>query len=104
MEGVRRSKSNPYGRRVAEEASEGLAAGLPMVISAEANEGINASEGKAVKIGRTSEEFAAQVLALLENKAEAKAMAAEGLAFVQSLWSWEHNFRSLEEHLDKLRA
>ena len=83
---------------------EGLAAGLPMVISAEANEGINAPEGKAIRIGRSSEEFAAHVLALLENKAEAKAMAAEGLAFVQSLWSWEHNFRSLEEHLDKLRA
>lgn len=81
---------------------EGLAAGLPMVISPEANEGIHAPEGKAVKIGRSSEEFAAHVLALLENKSEAKALAAEGLAFVQSQWSWEHNFRSLEEHLDKL--
>ena len=83
---------------------EGLAAGLPMVISAEANEGINAPEGEAVRIARTSEEFAAHVLALLENKAEAEAMAAKGLAFVQSKWSWEHNFRSLEEHLYKLLA
>ena len=81
---------------------EGLASGLPMVISAEANEGINAPEGKAVRIGRTSEEFAAHVLALLENKAEAETMAAEGLAYVRSQWSWEHNFRSLEEHLNKL--
>jgi polysaccharide biosynthesis protein PslH len=83
---------------------EGLAAGLPMVISAEANEGIHAPEGKAVKIGRTSEEFAAHVLALLDNQAEAKALAAEGLAYVQSQWSWEHNFRSLEEHLHTLKA
>jgi glycosyltransferase involved in cell wall biosynthesis len=81
---------------------EGLAAGLPMVISAEANEGIHAPEGKAVKIGRTSEEFAAHVLALMSDRAEAKAMAAEGMAYVQSRWSWEHNFRSLEEHLNKL--
>ena len=83
---------------------EGLAAGLPMVISAEANEGIHAPEGKAVKIGRTSQEFATHVLALLDNQAEAKALAAEGLAYVQSRWSWEHNFRSLEEHLETLRA
>jgi sugar transferase (PEP-CTERM/EpsH1 system associated) len=81
---------------------EGLAAGLPMVISAEANEGIHAPEHKAVRIGRTSEEFAAHVLELLSNQTEAKAMAAEGMAYVQSRWSWEHNFRSLEEHLDKL--
>jgi thiamine biosynthesis protein ThiC len=73
-----------------------------MVISAEANEGIHAPEHKAVRIGRTSEEFAAHVLELLSNQTEAKAMAAEGMAYVQSRWSWEHNFRSLEEHLDKL--
>lgn len=83
---------------------EGLAAGMPMVISAEANEGIHAPEGKAVKIGRTPEEFAAHVLALLDNKSEARAMAAEGRAYVQSRWSWEHNFRSLEEHLNTFVA
>jgi glycosyltransferase involved in cell wall biosynthesis len=82
---------------------EGLAAGLPMVISAEANEGIHAPEGKALKIGRSSEEFAAHVLALMDNPADASAMAAEGMAYVQSRWSWEHNFRSLEEHLDTLK-
>ena len=81
---------------------EGLAAGLPMVISAEANEGIHAPEGKAVKIGRTPEEFASHVLELMSNRAEATAMAEEGLAYVQSRWSWEHNFRSLEEHMNKL--
>jgi sugar transferase (PEP-CTERM/EpsH1 system associated) len=81
---------------------EGLAAGLPMVISAEANEGIHAPEGKAVRIGRTSEEFAAHVLELMGDRAQSGALAAEGLKYVQAQWSWEHNFRSLEEHMIKL--
>ncbi len=81
---------------------EGLAAGLPMVISAEANEGIHAPEHKAVRIGRTPEAFASHVLELLSDRVQAAALAAEGMAYVQSQWSWEHHFRSLEEHLDIL--
>jgi sugar transferase (PEP-CTERM/EpsH1 system associated) len=83
---------------------EGLAAGLPMVISPEANEGIRAPEGRAVLIGRTPEEFAAHVLTLLSNKSLANSLAQEGLAYVQAEWSWDHNFRFLEAHLDKLLA
>ena len=81
---------------------EGLAAGLPMVISAEANEGIHAPEGRAVRIGRTVEEFADHVVELLSNQAAAKALAVEGMTYVQSRWSWEYNFRSLQEHLNSL--
>jgi len=83
---------------------EGLAAGLPMVISPEANEGIKAPEGKAVLIGRTREEFAAHVLALLSDQSQANSLSSEGLAYVQAKWSWEHNFQILETHLEKLHA
>jgi polysaccharide biosynthesis protein PslH len=81
---------------------EGLAAGLPMVISPEANEGIHAPEGSAVLIGRTPDEFANRVLELLNDRPRAKAMARDGLSFVQSHWSWEHHFRSLEALFDTL--
>jgi polysaccharide biosynthesis protein PslH len=83
---------------------EGLAAGLPMVITEEANEGIQAPVGRAVLVGNTAEEFAAHVLTLLGNPAQAKALAAEGLAFVQAQWSWEHHFRSLEDKLESLTS
>lgn len=83
---------------------EGLSAGLPMVISPEANEGIKAPEGKAVLIGRNPKEFASQVLTLLSNQSLANSVAREGLAYVQAQWSWEHNFRILEAHMDKLIA
>jgi glycosyltransferase involved in cell wall biosynthesis len=83
---------------------EGLAAGLPMVISPEANEGIRAPEGTAVLIGRTPEEFAEQVLKLLSDHPLANSLAKEGLTYVQAQWSWEHNFRILDGHLEKLLA
>jgi sugar transferase (PEP-CTERM/EpsH1 system associated) len=81
---------------------EGLAAGLPMVISPEANEGIHAPEGSALLVGRTPEEFAAHILELLSNRSRANAMAKHGLSFVQKQWSWEHHFRSLEALFDSL--
>jgi sugar transferase (PEP-CTERM/EpsH1 system associated) len=81
---------------------EGLAAGLPMVISPEANEGIHAPEGSAVLIGRTPAEFASHVLELLNDQSRAKVVAKEGLSFVQGHWSWEHHFRCLEAHFDTL--
>ena len=83
---------------------EGLSAGLPMVISPEANEGIHAPEGKAVRIGRSPAEFASHVLNLMNNRAEAEDLAVEGMAYVQTHWSWEHHFQSLEEHLRALVA
>ncbi len=81
---------------------EGLAAGLPMVISPEANEGIHAPEGRAVLIGRTPEEHATHVLELLNDRSRAAVMAKEGLSFVQNHWSWEHHFECLEGLFDTL--
>jgi len=81
---------------------EGMAAGLPMVISPEANEGIRAPEGSAVLIGRTPEAFADHVLQLLGDPSRARAVAKEGLMFVQKQWSWEHHFSCLERHFDSL--
>ncbi|MGB9146559.1 MAG: glycosyltransferase [Acidobacteriaceae bacterium] len=77
---------------------EGLAAGLPMVVSPEANEGIHAPVGKAVLLAHTPQEFAANVLALLDNPDAAGELGVHGQAFVQANWSWEHHF----EHLDGL--
>lgn len=81
---------------------EGMAAGLPMVITPEANEGIRAPEGHAVLVGHTPEEFAAHVLLLLEDAERARTVATEGLAFVQAHWSWEHYFSCLEDKLNTL--
>jgi polysaccharide biosynthesis protein PslH len=81
---------------------EGLAAGLPMVISPEANEGIHAPVGKAVLLANNPQEFAANVLSLLDNPAAARELGAQGQAFVQAYWSWEHHFELLEGLLHQL--
>jgi glycosyltransferase involved in cell wall biosynthesis len=83
---------------------EGLAAGLPMVISPEANEGIHAPEGSALLVGRTPEEFASHVIWLLNNRQRAQAIATAGLEFVRAQWSWEHHFRCLEQKLEGILA
>lgn len=83
---------------------EGMAAGLPMVITPEANEGILAPEGSVVLVGTTPEEFAANVLALLENPVRARTIGDAALAFAQTNWSWEHHFRCLEDKLNSLTA
>jgi len=57
-----------------------------------------------VLIGRGPEEFATQVLTLLSDRSLANSLAREGMAYVQAQWSWEHNFRILEAHMDKLIA
>ena len=75
---------------------EGMAAGLPMVISPEANEGIHAPEGRTVLVGRSPEQFATHVLGLLSDRSRARELAEQALTFVQKQWSWEHHFRSLE--------
>jgi len=83
---------------------EGLAAGLPMVITPEANEGILAPQGTAVRIGQNASEFAGHILHLLDHPAEAAALAKEGMSFVRAHWSWEHHFRLLEAHFESLAA
>jgi sugar transferase (PEP-CTERM/EpsH1 system associated) len=75
---------------------EGMAAGLPMVISPEANEGIHALEGTAVLVGRSPAQFASHVLGLLSDRLHATELAEQALCFVQKQWSWEHHFKSLE--------
>ena len=83
---------------------EGLAAGLPMVISPEANEGIHAPEGKAMLVAHSPQEFAANVLSLFDNPAAAGELGVEGQAFVQANWSWEHHFALLDGLLQQLVA
>lgn len=81
---------------------EGLAAGLPLVVAPEANEGIGAPVGSAVCVARNPEEFAARTIELLDDPVRAEALASEGLRFVRLNWSWEAHFQTLEAHLENL--
>ena len=81
---------------------EGMSAGLPMVISPEANEGIHAPEGTGVLIGRSAKEFADHVLRLMNDPVEARAVADRGTSYVRAQWSWEYHFQHLEAHFQRL--
>lgn len=81
---------------------EGMAAGLPMVITSAANEGIGARHGENVWIADAPEEFASAVLTLLRDSARAHALARRAQAFAQSHWTWAYHFERLEALLEEL--
>ncbi|NWF93029.1 MAG: glycosyltransferase [Syntrophaceae bacterium] len=75
---------------------EGMAAGLPMVVSPEANEGIGAPEREALVVGKNPEDFATKVLTLINCPEVAQKLSITGRNYVKKYWSWEYHFRQLE--------
>ena len=80
---------------------EGMAAGLPMVITSAANEGIGASQEN-VCIADDPEDMAAAVLGLLGDPHAARRLGESAQRFAAANWSWEHHFDQLESILQDL--
>ncbi len=83
---------------------EGMAAGLPMVVTTVANEGIGATPGRDVLVGDDPAAFARVTISLLQNAAERRAIAAASRRFVTERWSWEAYFQPLERLMVSLVA
>jgi sugar transferase (PEP-CTERM/EpsH1 system associated) len=75
---------------------EGMAAGLPLVITSVANEGIGAVDNDHVLIADGPQKFASAVLELLRDPARARALAQRAETLARSQWTWEFHFESLE--------
>jgi polysaccharide biosynthesis protein PslH len=76
---------------------EALAMGKAMVVTPEANEGIQAVPDRDLLIESPPEAFAEAVLGLLADPAHRRALGAAGRAFVEAKWTWEAPFLVLEE-------
>ena len=78
---------------------EGLACGLPMVVTPVANEGISAEPDVHLLTANSSYTFARQVIRLLEDSELRRRLGAAGRRFIEENWTWEYHFDRLERML-----
>ena len=81
---------------------EGMATGLPMVITSVANEGIQASHPDTLLIADEPDMFAQRVVELLQDADKRRRLGEAARAFIIEYWSWEKHFEDLETVLGEL--
>lgn len=81
---------------------EGMAMGLPMVITSIANEGIGARPEEQVLIADDPPAFARATLGLLRAPARAAAIGQAARRFIVEKWSWQKHFEALEAEFERL--
>ena len=83
----------------------GMAMGLPVVSTYEANEGIEAEENVQILLskGTDPQKFADNIALLLNNPSVNKTISENGYRFVNENWSWENHFEKLEENFINLQ-
>jgi glycosyltransferase involved in cell wall biosynthesis len=76
---------------------EGMSAGLPMVVTSIANEGIGAEDGLNICVADQPEQFAQRVCELLQDPERADQIGRAARQFVLQRWTWEYHFQQLEQ-------
>ena len=87
------------GRGIQNKVLQGMAMGLPMVVSSLAARGLEAQPGRHLQVADTPAEFAAHVVRVLKAPAEGRALGRSGRAFVEANYGWERSFIRLERIL-----
>jgi polysaccharide biosynthesis protein PslH len=78
---------------------EAMATGMPCITSPLANNALGAPEGEVILIGRTAEEHAEHILALLGDRERAERVAQAGQRFVAERFNWDKAAQALERIL-----
>jgi glycosyltransferase involved in cell wall biosynthesis len=79
-----------------------MAAGLPVVATPIANEGIQIPEGEAIVIADGPDAFARAVVRLLRDPDARARLGAAAQAFVRRYWTWDYHFAQFEGMLRRL--
>jgi len=83
---------------------EGMSMAVPMVVTSVANEGIGAEPGRHLLVADTPGDFAAAVVALLQDEGLRTTMGQAARRFIAEQWSWEKHFDDLEREMLSLVA
>ncbi|MEP0783657.1 glycosyltransferase [Trichocoleus sp. DQ-A3] len=83
---------------------EALSAGVPMVCSPIAQEGLNLEDEKHLLVGHSDEELAAAIVRLLDNPELANTLAQQGREVVERYYTWDSNLPRLTDWLDVLAS
>ena len=76
---------------------EAMATKLPSITSPLANNALGATDKKEILIASEANEFAQEIIYLLQNKEEAKQIAENAYRFVCSNFNWENSTKKLED-------
>jgi glycosyltransferase involved in cell wall biosynthesis len=79
---------------------EAMAAGTPVVSTTVGAEGLPVTHGDTIRIADSAAEFAAECLALLENRETRERMVAQALELLGAKFSWEQVTGSFERALE----
>ncbi|MEJ0038454.1 MAG: TIGR03087 family PEP-CTERM/XrtA system glycosyltransferase [Gammaproteobacteria bacterium] len=83
-------------RGIQNKVLEAMAMGRPVVSTGQAFEGIRAREGEDVVVATGADEFAAAVIALLNEPARAEAIGRRARVCVENEYSWSSSLRDLD--------
>src|SRR5262249_12664374 len=83
---------------------EALAAGLPVVATPLAAEGLELTDGRHLLVADSDREIANSIIRFLSEPNMAAVLAREGHDLVQRRYSWEANFAGLEDWLALLAS
>ncbi len=86
-----------YGAGIQNKVLEAMACATPVVASSQAVSALQACPGEDVLVADEPEAFAAQVLRLLENPAEAAALGGAGRRYVEEHHDWDRVAARLEQ-------
>lgn len=78
-----------YGGGIIFKVIQSMGAGLPVVSTDIANEGVGAGDGAEILIANTPEQFLRQVSLLLEDEGLWNGISAKGRSFVEERYSWD---------------
>ena len=80
---------------------EGMACGLPMIVTSVANEGIKAIPNVHVLSADSTTEFAAKTVSLLKDVDRRRKIGDAARKFIEDNWSWDVHFNRLERLLEE---
>jgi glycosyltransferase involved in cell wall biosynthesis len=80
-----------------------LAAGIPIVSTTLGYEGIDAKAGRDILVGDTPEEFAAQVLRVLNDRALGEKISSNGRKLVEKSYDYKAALRPLDEVYERAK-
>jgi sugar transferase (PEP-CTERM/EpsH1 system associated) len=87
------------GRGIQNKVLQGMAMGLPMVVSSLAARGLEARTGRHLQVADAPADIAGHVVRLLRSPEEAGALGRNGRAFVEANYGWERSLVRLERLL-----
>lgn len=87
------------GRGIQNKVLQGMAMGLPLVVSSLAGRGLDAEPGRHLEVADTPAPFADHVVRLLKRPESGRALGRSARGFVEANFGWERSLRHLERLL-----